>query len=76
LNPQRRSEDVETEDVEILVKVTQPRRQRDRFNAGVFCALQQDRHRRFSGGIVVADNIEPAQAQWEDDRGEVIGGKC
>ena len=42
LKPQRCSEGVETEDVQIFVEVAQPRRQRDRFDAGGFRALRQE----------------------------------
>ena len=41
LKPQRCSERLEAEDVQIFVEVAQPGRQRDRFDAGGFRALSE-----------------------------------
>jgi hypothetical protein len=41
--PERCSEGLETEDLQIFVEVAQPGRQRDRFNAGSFRALRKGR---------------------------------
>ena len=75
LKPQRCSEGVEAEDMQIFVEVAQPRRQRDRFDAGSFCALSQNRLHGISGGVGVAGDIEPAQARRQQHGCEVIGGK-
>ena len=63
LKPQRCSEGFETEDMQIFVEVAQPRRQRDRFNAGSFRTLIKDRLHGISGSVGVAGDIEPTQAR-------------
>ena len=63
LKPQRCSEGFETEDMQIFVEVAQPRRQRDRFDAGSFRALSQNRLHGISGSVGVAGDIEPTQAR-------------
>ena len=47
---------------QILVEVAEPGRQCDRLDAGRLCTFGQSRHRRVTGGIGVAGDIEPAQA--------------
>ena len=62
LQPQRCPEGLEAEDVQIFVEVAQPRRERDRFNAGVFCALGESRLYTISGGVGTMDEL------WEATR--------
>ena len=68
LNPQGCSEGIETKDTQIFVKVAQPRRQRDRFNTGVGCALCQNGVHPIPGGIGIAGDVETTQARWEQHR--------
>ena len=60
---------------EIIVEIARGRRQRERFDACAFGARGQALGRPPSGVIVVAHNIESAQAGGEHEGGEMIGGE-
>lgn len=57
LKPQRCAEGFEAKDVQIFVEIAHPRRQRNRFNAGLYRALRENRLYGISGSIVIAGDI-------------------
>ena len=75
LKPQRCAEGFEAKDVQIFVEIAHPRRQRNRFNAGLYRALRENRLYGISGSIVIAGDIEPTQARWQHHRCEMISRK-
>src|SRR5262249_10953520 len=75
LGPKECCESLTAKSDEIGVEVVCLRGQKHRLDAGGFGASAEFCCRAPSGSVVVADDIEPLQARWQNERSEVTGGE-